>query len=48
MKKKQKLINEEIKKFSFHPKINSIYQFDQNFAERQIYYNEISEKNMKE
>ena len=47
-KKKQKLINEEVEKFSFHPKINSVYQFDQNFAERQIYYNEITEKHKKE
>jgi hypothetical protein len=48
MRKRQKIVDELKKNFTFNPKINSVYQFDQDFAERQIYYNEISEKNMKE
>jgi len=47
-KKRENLIKEQTSKFTFHPKISNIYQFDQNFEERQMLYNEISEKNMKQ
>lgn len=47
-KKREKLIKEENSKYTFHPKTDNIYHFDQNFEERQIFYSEISEKNIKQ
>jgi len=47
-KKREKIIEEQNNKYTFQPKIENIYHFDQNFEERQMFYSEISEKHMKQ